>query len=564
MNNDKYRESRFALQLTRSREQEGKFNHLNKSDIIYLMSGDQRQPSVAAVVAAINGCRQQRRASPELQGDLNSSLNHDNCSMDRHHWRQINSMKRPRVAPPTRGHQRSSDQEHRRPHHYNSRPATSNAISHMLPSDETSGSPAPTTSSLGRHSRRHIGSPARTSPDLCGRQHDNQTASTTSVAQHHYEPPGLMFNSYSSSLHGQYSSSQAHLQSLVSSSSSSSSTSSSASLSNNNDNNNLLTTSSQRQLSSSSNFLQRKQTTPKFNKQTFPQNGSIGRETARAEQQQAPRLDHQYRSHSSQLAARATTKPMRTTTSSSSIANNQPLLSTATVGHNSSTTIRQQQQQRPNPIGATVMSTLPGGPIGSSTTPTVLPPPYTSAARSDPERALPPAAPGGCQQVTAPTGQVFSLGVQSSGHRRALNFMNVAPSSTLPPNQHQQQPQPPSASSTTSAPFNLQQYPLLHQAFNTNSQPAIVSDDPQVPESLLRPRPSHQYTKSKSCLTCADISIKWYIVVIALLGLICALIGTIVGAVHSAGRDYISLALLLLGKFNNLAFFVAFCFLSFN
>lgn len=58
----------------------------------------------------------------------------------------------------------------------------------------------------------------------------------------------------------------------------------------------------------------------------------------------------------------------------------------------------------------------------------------------------------------------------------------------------------------------------------------------------------HLMSKSKSCLTCADISVKWYIVVIALLGLICALIGTIVGAVHSAGRDYISLALLLLGK----------------
>ena len=56
--------------------------------------------------------------------------------------------------------------------------------------------------------------------------------------------------------------------------------------------------------------------------------------------------------------------------------------------------------------------------------------------------------------------------------------------------------------------------------------------------------------KQKSCLACADISIKWYIVVIALLGLICALIGTIVGAVHSVGRDYFSLALLLLGKSN--------------
>lgn len=54
--------------------------------------------------------------------------------------------------------------------------------------------------------------------------------------------------------------------------------------------------------------------------------------------------------------------------------------------------------------------------------------------------------------------------------------------------------------------------------------------------------------KPKNCFTCSDISIKWYIVVIALFGLICALIGTIVGAVHSAGRDYISLSLLLTGK----------------
>lgn len=70
-----------------------------------------------------------------------------------------------------------------------------------------------------------------------------------------------------------------------------------------------------------------------------------------------------------------------------------------------------------------------------------------------------------------------------------------------------------------------------------------------LPSSRQQSASSSGVSKSKSCLTCADISIKWYIVVIALLGLICALIGTIVGAVHSAGRDYISLALLLIGKY---------------
>jgi len=81
---------------------------------------------------------------------------------------------------------------------------------------------------------------------------------------------------------------------------------------------------------------------------------------------------------------------------------------------------------------------------------------------------------------------------------------------------------------------------------NPNPQSAQLQTTIGQPIPSLIPSAS---PKSKSCLACADISVKWYIVVIALLGLICALIGTIVGAVHSVGRDYLSLALLLVGKY---------------
>lgn len=94
---------------------------------------------------------------------------------------------------------------------------------------------------------------------------------------------------------------------------------------------------------------------------------------------------------------------------------------------------------------------------------------------------------------------------------------------------------------------------LAQQRAQTHQQ-SPQADQAHAPPGCNQQHPHHHFgtapnpVKSKSCLTCADISIKWYIVVIALLGLICALIGTIVGAVHSAGRDYISLALLLIGK----------------
>lgn len=54
--------------------------------------------------------------------------------------------------------------------------------------------------------------------------------------------------------------------------------------------------------------------------------------------------------------------------------------------------------------------------------------------------------------------------------------------------------------------------------------------------------------KRRCKISKADILVKWYIVVLALLGLISALVGTIVAAIRSASRDYVSLTLLLIGK----------------
>lgn len=114
---------------------------------------------------------------------------------------------------------------------------------------------------------------------------------------------------------------------------------------------------------------------------------------------------------------------------------------------------------------------------------------------------------------------------------------------------------PPALSAPISAPSASQ-----HQVLNFFSQQQVASNyslqqqfsgnhHHQQQQATLLSQSSNLNLKSRSCLTCSDFSVKWYIVVIALLGLICALIGTIVGAVHSVGRDYISLALLLLGKF---------------
>lgn len=54
---------------------------------------------------------------------------------------------------------------------------------------------------------------------------------------------------------------------------------------------------------------------------------------------------------------------------------------------------------------------------------------------------------------------------------------------------------------------------------------------------------------SKTCLSCNGVSIRWFILLIAFIGLLCAIIGTILGALRTTGREHLTLALLMIGKF---------------
>lgn len=53
---------------------------------------------------------------------------------------------------------------------------------------------------------------------------------------------------------------------------------------------------------------------------------------------------------------------------------------------------------------------------------------------------------------------------------------------------------------------------------------------------------------TKPCLPCPGIPIRWFILVIAVIGLMCAIVGTIIGALRTTGREHLTLALLMIGK----------------
>ncbi len=58
---------------------------------------------------------------------------------------------------------------------------------------------------------------------------------------------------------------------------------------------------------------------------------------------------------------------------------------------------------------------------------------------------------------------------------------------------------------------------------------------------------------SKTCLSCNGVSIRWFILLIAFIGLLCAIIGTILGALRTTGREHLTLALLMIGELLNLS-----------
>ena len=45
------------------------------------------------------------------------------------------------------------------------------------------------------------------------------------------------------------------------------------------------------------------------------------------------------------------------------------------------------------------------------------------------------------------------------------------------------------------------------------------------------------------------VSIRWFIVMIAFVGICCAVVGTVLGAMRSSGREHLTVSLLMIGMF---------------
>ncbi len=56
----------------------------------------------------------------------------------------------------------------------------------------------------------------------------------------------------------------------------------------------------------------------------------------------------------------------------------------------------------------------------------------------------------------------------------------------------------------------------------------------------------------KSCcgvVVTQTVSIRWFIVMIAFVGICCAVVGTVLGAMRTSGREHLTVSLLMIGTF---------------
>ena len=56
----------------------------------------------------------------------------------------------------------------------------------------------------------------------------------------------------------------------------------------------------------------------------------------------------------------------------------------------------------------------------------------------------------------------------------------------------------------------------------------------------------------KSCcgvMVTQTVSIRWFIIMIAFVGICCAVVGTVLGAMRSSGREHLTVSLLMIGNF---------------
>ena len=58
--------------------------------------------------------------------------------------------------------------------------------------------------------------------------------------------------------------------------------------------------------------------------------------------------------------------------------------------------------------------------------------------------------------------------------------------------------------------------------------------------------------ESKTCCGLAvsqTVSIRWFIVMIAFVGICCAVVGTVLGAMKASGREHLTVSLLMIGQY---------------
>jgi hypothetical protein len=70
-------------------------------------------------------------------------------------------------------------------------------------------------------------------------------------------------------------------------------------------------------------------------------------------------------------------------------------------------------------------------------------------------------------------------------------------------------------------------------------------------------RGSHLSEEPKSCCGVAltqAASIRWFIVLIAFVGVCCAVVGTVLGAMRASGREHLTISLLMIGEYNLIPF----------
>ena len=64
--------------------------------------------------------------------------------------------------------------------------------------------------------------------------------------------------------------------------------------------------------------------------------------------------------------------------------------------------------------------------------------------------------------------------------------------------------------------------------------------------------------ESKTCCGLAvsqTVSIRWFIVMIAFVGICCSIVGTALGALKASGREHLTVSLLMIGEFNTIPSF---------